>query len=529
MKKLLVGLLVFMVLSALVLSGCGGGSGGGGSVGYSGGGGSTANPSTSGSTTTFTGTKGYVYTVSSGKAASSQIIVLPTNSSVPSGFTPAVGYTVRSATNSLISTITDAKGYFDLSTSSETAVSQDGEGVVVEDPATGTSTSPICFPIMRDPMALSELTDVRIVPPFDTTQNSWSLIASAYEMFFLIGRSGDTWHPVSDSVTWSVSDENLGSFVENYGLFKSSTDLSTTTTGTVKATCSDSTFSLSLKVVAISDLGSIEGTVKDESGNAVPWVMVSAVPSSTATSTVDKSSRSQHFHQFPYYSRFMAMTDKDGAYTISYVPPDTYTVKVSSYYGSGLAEDTVTVAAGKNHKDFTVSSVSAYITGVVNYDKYAYKPGDTMKVQVVLWNKGGSSVDINYTKVDFALKYCARPAKTSTTSTTVPEPVTVAAASDTTGGTATVPKYGKTLIPTSTVSLAIPSDQATDGYFYLEGTVTTTPSIKVEPWYVKITSSGPSPTPSPTATVSPSPSPTASASPSPSPSSTASKAPSRKG
>ncbi|MGV8121388.1 MAG: carboxypeptidase-like regulatory domain-containing protein [Candidatus Xenobiia bacterium LiM19] len=533
MKKILYGLMILLIVAVAINSGCGGGSSGGDS-GYTGGGGSSTGttPGTT-STVTYSGTKGYVYVSSTAKtakttkntaavkASAKQIIVLPTNTTQPSGFIPASGYTVRSSTNSSITTTTDSQGYFNLSASSNSDASptQNGDGVVVEDPSS--EASPVNFPIMGEPMAASELTDIRIVPPFSTTTSEWSIIAGGYEVFFLIGKSGDYWHPVTDSVTWSASESTLGSFNTDWGLFKSNSDISATATGTVQAVCAGTTYSQSIKVISLSEFGSIEGYVKDGSGNAVPRVVVDAISSDTTTTSTDPG-----FCHFPCFAPRMAMTDSKGYYKIYFLPAGSYNVKVSAYYGSSLAEATVDVS-GAVTRDFTVSSVSVNVFGVVKSDKFYYKPGETMSLQVGLMNRGSSEASVTYSAIEFKLMFRERRGHHQPPPTE--DEATVVATAVAEGGTAAIEAHGRTLIPTEAVSLTIPETASTDGFYSVEATVTSSSTFRVEPGYMVVysyVSPSPSPSPSASPSASPSPSPSPSASPSPSPSPSASPSPS---
>jgi hypothetical protein len=489
-------ILSFMTISALLiaalLGGCGGGSGGSGGSSFSGGSGYVTTPTTGTSSGqgTVLGTKGYVYVASGSgkagnKASTQEIVVLASNSSVPQGFAAAVGYVVRSSSNPTLFTRTDYNGYYDLSTSGSSESS--GDQIVIEDPYS--QAEPVCFPVIGEPLPAAQLTGITIVPPFsdDTSSGPWSIVSGSYEAFYLVGQSNGVWHPVSDTVTWSVSDSNLGSFYGGSGLFLASSSLTASASGTVTAQCSGSSYSLPIKVISQSDLGSISGTVMNENGLAAPGLLVEVSVTTSNTSS-----------QSPHFSYGIAITDQNGLYQVSKLPYGSYSVKVKSFFGSTLAESTVQVA-GAVQKDFTVSSAAAAMQSVVKTDSYLYKPGGTIQAQVSMINMSSGSIETAYSSITFKLIYY------SFTDYTTQVIATGTAGS----GVIKAGGYGTTAIPSQPVSISIPESAQTSGFYSLEAVISSTPGFSVDAAFIMVSSTD-NPTPWPTPTSSPEPWPTAS-------------------
>jgi hypothetical protein len=489
-------LLFLLAASCLFCASCSGGGGGSG-TGFTSGMPDYNVPivPTPGPTTTQTqgsalASKGYVY-VGSARASSSQMLVLPTNSNPPAGFTPASGYVVRSTANPSLVTRTDALGYFDLSSVFFTIDPATPCSIIIEDP--NALAPPLSYPVIGSPMPVAQLTDVRVVPPFNDNGQSrqWSMFAGQYETFFLVGKSGNAWHMVSDPVAWSVSDPTLGTFLNDMGIFAASTSVAATATGTITAQCQGSSYTLSLKVVKLTDLGSIEGFVRDSSGNALANCMVEA-------DTVQQFAASQGRPTTPGSAEIpcgIAITDGTGHYMITDLPYDTYTVKVTDFNGSSLASATVTVN-GPTVKDFTVtvSVTPTSLFSVVKTDNFAYRPGDTIKAQVSILNIGTSNLTLQYSSIEFKLVN----SDIFTGTTTVIASQTAPAAS------VAVPSYGQALAPTQAVSILVPQGVDASGHYSVEAVVSSTTAIAVEGTMIMIGDTTPLPTP----TISPAPTPT---------------------
>ncbi|MHC9540677.1 MAG: hypothetical protein AB9903_14325 [Vulcanimicrobiota bacterium] len=479
-----------------LLNGCGGGSAGsGGSSFYGGDSGTVTTPTTdtSSSQGSVLGTKGYVYVVSNAgkagkKTASQEIIVLPSNSGVPQGFTVAAGYVVRSSSNPALFTRTDYNGYYDLSTSNSSGSS--GDHIVIEDP--NSQAEPICFPVIGEPLPAAQLTDIRIVPPFsDVDSAPWSIVSGSYEAFYLVGLSNEIWHPVSDAVSWSVSDSSLGSFFTGSSLFLANSSLATSASGTITAQCGGSSYELSTKVISQNDLGSITGTVNYENGLAASGLLVEvSVKSPNAVV------------QSPYFSYGIAISDQSGHYQVSRLPYGSYSVKVSSFLGSTLAESSIEVT-GTIKKDFTVSSAAASMQTVVKTDDYTYKPGETIQAQLSMINMSSGSIETEYSSITFNLVYHSLTDYTSQ----------VIATGTAGRGVIKVNGYGTATVPSQPVSITIPQSAETYGYYFLEASISSTPGFSVDAAFIMISNDDPTPWPTPTG--SPEPWPTASPYPSP--------------
>ncbi|MGV8119568.1 MAG: carboxypeptidase-like regulatory domain-containing protein [Candidatus Xenobiia bacterium LiM19] len=445
MKKCVSCSLCILIVTALLLAGCGGGGGGGGTVSGGGGdGGGGINPTATPTTSSALGSKGYVYkadvaAVSGSRSTSSQFIVLSSNTNPPTGFNPAAGVIVRLKGNQPLIKRTDSQGYFDFGDVSGGTIDSTGSvSVVVDDPAA--DLPPANYPILDNPLPSSQLTDLRIVPPFDpdTANKNWIMMAGELECFYVIGKSGDTWHPVSDSVQWSVAGSNLGSFISPDGIFLSNSDLATTASGSITAQVSGTTLSISLTVYARVNTASIEGYVKDKNGDPVVNAFVEAdnnspgpiptespIPQPTVTisptteptpypATTSSSSPTSSPGVSPTESPTsvpgggccisigIAITDENGYYRITDIPNGTYTVRVSSMYG-GFSQEATVAVNGAAQQDFTLSVAVSNLYGMVSPDKYYYQPGATMNLQIGLLNMGPRAVSLNYTSIEFRL------------------------------------------------------------------------------------------------------------------------------
>jgi hypothetical protein len=499
-------LLIFvMALSCLFCTSCGGGGGGYG-TGFTAGmpDGNIATVPTPTYTPTQTqsldlASKGYVY-VGSGRATSPQMIVLQTNTNPPTGFSPAPGYIVRSTANPSLVTRTDSLGFFDLSSAFFTVDPSSAFSIIIEDP--DSLVPPISYPVIGSPLPLSLLTDVKVVPPFNDNgqDRQWTLFAGQCEMFYLVGKSGNVWHTVSDAITWSISDSSMGTFLGDMGIFVASDSLSATATGTITAQCQGSSYALSLKVVKMADIGTIEGYVKDESGNPVANCMVEAY-------TIQQIAASQGRPSVPGSAEIpysMGITDGTGHYKIYDLPFDTYTVKVMDLYGTDLATATVQVN-GPVTRDFTVtaSSTSTSLYAIVRTDNFAYKPGDTIKAQVSILNIGSSAANLQYSSIEFKLVNTDLFYGTTTV-------ITSATAQS---GSVQVASYGQALAPTQAVSLTIPQNIDVLGNYSVEAVVSSTPSLTVDGCVVMIGTTTPLPTPTGSPLPTPTPQPTSTTTP----------------
>jgi len=480
-----------------LLNGCGGGGAGSGGSSFYGGGSTIVTAPTTGASSSqgsVLGTKGYVYVVSNAgkvrtKTASQEIIVLPSNSGIPQGFTVAAGYVVRSSSNPALFTRTDYNGYYDLSTSSSSGSS--GDHIVIEDPYS--QAEPICFPVIGEPLPAAQLTNIRIVPPFsyDADSASWSIVSGSYEAFYLVGLSNEIWHPVSDTVSWSASDSSLGSFVSGSSLFLANSSLATSASGTITAQCGGSSYDLSIKVISEKDLGSITGTVNYESGLPASGLLMEV--SVRNSNTVVQST---------CFSYGIAISDQNGQYQVSRLPYGSYSVKISSFLGSTLAESSIEVT-GPMKKDFTVSSAAASMQTVVKTDDYTYKPGETIQARLSMINMSSGSIETEYSSITFNLVYHSLTDYTSQVITT-----------GTAGrGVIKVNGYGTATVPSQPVSITIPQSAESYGYYSLDASISSTPAFSVDAAFIVISNDDPTPWPTPTG--SPEPWPTASPYPSP--------------
>jgi hypothetical protein len=509
--KIVVMLVIIMAMFLLSGPGCGGGSGGGGGLSSNMPGGSIVNvpqpapaPTLSPLAGTPLGSRGYVYVSSArggAKVASGQIIVLPTAANPPDGFVPAVGYLVRSSLNPYVYTRTDSNGYFDLSFAAGTTSSSTAS-IIVQDPSSQAGT--VSYPVIGSPMPCASLTNVKIVPPFSgSSQAEWSLYAGQCDTFFLVGFSGNEWHPVSDTVTWSVSDATMGAFTGT-GLFTASDSLSATTSGTIAAACGGLTFTVRLKVVPRGSVGSIQGYVKDDKGNPAANVMIDTrnpggggdIPAGLTSGTATGSSGSVP-GGMPVIPYGIAVTDNSGFYRISNLPYDTYTITVSSLSGTTLASDSVAVS-GPVTKDFTITGSVYTLFAMVSTDQFAYTPGSTIKAKITVLNTGAGAVNVTYGAIQFTLVNSDIFLGTSTTVSTVTAP----------GGTVTIPPFGQAVFPQTAVSLSVPQSSDSTGHYSVAVSFTSTPVIKANQAEVMIGDLQSLPTPTPTTTVTPSPVPT---------------------
>ncbi len=564
MKKIVSYSLCVLVVTAFLLAGCGGSGGGGGTVSGGGGGGGGISPVPTPTTSAVLGSKGYVYkadvaAISHSRSASSQFMVLSSNTNPPTGFSPAAGVIVRLKGSQPLIKTTDSQGYFDFGDVSGGAI--DGTGsvsVVIDDPVT--NLPPANYPILDVPMPSSQLTDLRIVPPFDTDPNNtiWIMMAGELECFYVIGKSGETWHPVSDSVQWSAPDPNLGSFISPDGIFLSNPDLTTTAAGSITAQVSGKTLSISLTVYARENTGIIEGYVKDKNGDPVvnafvqadnntpvpiptetpvPLPTVTTEPPTEPTSTpITTSSPSASPGVEPTASPTsepggtyciscgIAMTDENGYYRITDIPNGVYTVRVSSMYG-GFSQEATIVVNGTAQQDFTLSVAVSNLYGMVSPDKYYYQPGTTMNLQIGLLNMGPKAVNLNYSSIEFRLVMQDAPVPipmagarshirikvgesspgqspgnsgSGSGGTTGTSGTVIATATYSSGGTVQVEGYGEASIPATSVSLLIPESASTSSFYTIEATLVSSQDITVEPCFISLgTEPTPYPEPSP--------------------------------
>lgn len=562
MKKFVILSLFVVVVAIFLLAGCGGGGGGGGTVSGGGGGGGGITPTATPTTAAVLGSKGYVYradvaAVSGSKSTSSQFVILSDNTGAPTGFSPAAGVIVRLKGSQPLIRKTDSNGYFDFGDVAGGAIDSTGSvSVVVGDP--GTDLPPSNYPILGDPMPASQLTDLRIVPPFDpdTANSTWIMMAGEIECFYVIGKYSDAWHPVSDSVQWSVSDASLGSFLGSDGIFLSSPEITSTVSGTITAKLSGSSLSLNLTVYANVNTAVIEGYVKDKNGDPVVNAFVEAdgnmpgpiptgspitEPTTMAVPTAEPvSSPGTTSSPSPGVSPTalpggacclscgVAMTDENGYYRITDIPDGTYTVRVSSMCG-GFSEQASVTVSGTARQDFTLSVAVSSLYGMVSTDRYYYQPGESMNLQIRLLNMGPKAASLSYQSIEFRLVKQSQPepipmagalkirlgrdgdsspgqspgnsgSGSGSGGATGPSGTVIATVTYSTAGTAQVEGYGEALIPASAVALKIPAGETTGSYYTIEATLTSSQQITVEPSFMSL---GTEPTPFPIPTVEP--------------------------
>jgi hypothetical protein len=568
MKKFAYLSLTVVLVAAFLLAGCGGGGGGGGTVSGGGGGGGGITPTATPTAGTVLGSKGYVYkadiaAVSGLKSTSSRFVVLPDSTGAPAGFSPAAGVIVRLKGNQPLIKKTDSNGYFDFGDVTGGTIDSTGSvSVVIDDPIA--DLPPSNYPILGDPMPASQLADLRIVPPFDpdTANSTWIMMAGEIECFYVIGKSGDAWHPVSDSAEWSVSDATLGSFIRSDGIFISNPEIASTQSGAITAKLSGTSLSLNLTVYANINTAVIEGYVKDKNGDPVVNAFVEAdssmpcptptgspipEPTTTTVPTVEPVSSPGATSPSPgvsptspgisptalpggvcCHSCAVAMTDENGYYRITDIPDGTYTVRVSSMYG-GFSEQASVTVSGTARQDFTLSVAVSSLYGMVSSDKYYYQPGESMKLQIGLLNMSPRAASLSYQSIEFRLVRQSQPepipmagsvksrllregdsspgqspgssgSGSGSGGATGPSGTVVATVTYSTAGTVQIDGYGGASIPSSAVSLKIPDSEATGNYYTIEATLTSSQQITVEPSFMSL---GTEPTPFPMPTVEP--------------------------
>lgn len=459
MKRFLIYFLYFMtILSLIFINGCGGGGGGGGVSGSG---------VTTGSTTpssppniTNTGVNGYVYSAGSTrslhqKPQGKHLVVLPTNKNIPSGFTPAAGIIVRITKNPPMIQRTDSNGYFSFGNVTSPSIGTIQNDIVVEEQ--NSDTPPIGMPIFGEPMSASRLSDLRIVPPY--SGDSLSMRAGQYEYFFVIGKLGEEWHPVSDIVTWAVSGQNIGSFVNDYGIFLANESLASTTTGSITAKVDGKTLSVNVKVYSLSEIGTVEGYVRNKNGNPIINALIEAIPQETSENSTNA----------------MAITDENGYYIITDLPFGTYNIDVSSFYRKLLANATVKVT-GAVKLDFSTSETDSFIMASVSTDKFAYQPGETIHARIDLFNMGSGSTTLTYGSIEFKL------IKSEPNAAEIP-----VASSVSEGGTVRINGMDNASIPLSDVAVLIPANSEKDSFYQVTAVIKTSSS----------STSTPSPTPTP--------------------------------
>jgi hypothetical protein len=524
-------IVLLLFLAAIFYTGCGGGSSSGG--GNAGGGGSDGISPAPVPTTpianqiSILGKSGYVYGIDAERAvqcrANRQLAVFPSRDTIPAGFTPAAGVIVTLVGTPPLMQITDSEGFFDFGAGgTEIAGSAMGNvgnvNVLIQDPSS--PMPPICYPMLPEPLPAAELTNLKIVPPFDESTSSLtlSLIAGQVECFYVIGQKGTEWHPVSDTITWSVSDSSMGTFVRDSGIFVSNQSIPETTTGKVTAQLGSISLNQDLTIIAIKDLGTLDGYIKDKNGDPVVNAIVEMRPTSPSS----------------YFGFGMAIADENGYYQILDVPAGSYTLEVRSLFGGEpLATDTVTIA-GPTHKDINLSVVVTSLSAHAMANKLAYKPGETMYLQVSMSNFGSRDVDFAYDSIEFRLvlmSYAAGGGETgggSVIGTTGGSPMvsinrkgdsppgsapgsppqpfpiepppfegTVVATATAPGGVIQVGRYSDVIFPSTSVALTVPQDLSPDNMYVVQAVITSSQKVEVIPAFV-IIGDEPQPVPVPT-------------------------------
>ena len=433
-KKQIYLLSSILILTFLILAGCGGGSSSVSTPGLE--------PTNVPSNNQTLDSTGYVYTKSlsgsiSSSQAGTQLFIFP-NNNVPSGLglTPAAGVVVRGLQNNTVRTMTDSKGYFSLT--SVTGVSGDlTPDILVEAPS---GTSAVSYPVLMGTKPASDLIGLTIMPPYNSS-GTWSLWPGQVEWFQVIGQDiSGNWYAVSDSVNWDVSEGGLGSFVSSsYGIFQASSNPSVST-GYITADLGNGIpVTLQLTVSSTEGFGTIAGHVEDQDGNPVAYGIVEA---SGCYST--------------------GITDSEGDYSIQ-VPNGMYTVKARDIYGNSSTEQFVTVQNNTQTANLTFTSsgtvIPAFMNGIVQTEYLSYNAGDNVNAKLLLINLGSDSKVISYSSIKFEL---IEKATMSGGGTVVDEAITG-------GGTATIDPYGSVELPSSWAVVTAPADL--QGYYYIKGTV----------------------------------------------------------
>jgi hypothetical protein len=383
---------------------------------------------------------------------------------------------VRSAKNPSLIQRTDGSGYFNFGNTFSGTGNLNNIDLIVEDPSY--QIPPLSYPVLDGAMPASQLTDLKIVPPYDENKekNSWTIKAGYGETFYVVGKSGSAWHPVSDEITWSISNQELGTFNASPGFFIA--NASAEGKGQINAQFAGRNLSLNLTVVSGSNVGTIEGYVKNLTAGPVVYAIVEALPG--------------NYSENYYYG--MAITDEKGYYRIYDLPYGTYNVKVSVQYGAIASQTTLSVQ-GPVKQDFSVSSEgSSSINAMVNTDKPNYDPGETIKVQAGLINLGNQAVNFQYSSIKFDL--------VQQNIFTYEE--IIINSNTSAGGNVQIPSIGNISIPSSPVSLQIPAGVDLYSYYYVKATVISSQTIKIEPAFITLGTYVPYVTPVPGATPTPS-------------------------
>jgi len=350
------------------------------------------------------------------------------------------------------------------------------------------------------------------------------MIAGQVEGFYVIGRQGTEWHPVSDDIAWSVSDSSMGTFMKDFGVFVSNGSIAETTTGKVTAKVGSTILSRDLTIIAREDLSSLSGIIKDKNGDPVTNAIVEIHP----------AARGEHF------GPGMAIADENGAYRIEEIPDGTYTMIVRSLFGGEpLAHEPVTVK-GPTVKDINLAGVVTTLFACARTQKIACKPGGTMYLQINMTNMGSKTVDYTYDSIEFRLRQVDYPENGGGTVTidgstatisregsstpgspgdggiSYPEPAPpmppsppgiIIATAKAPGGTVQVGRLSEVLFPSTSVALVVPQDAPTGKSYYVEAVLVSAQKVEVAPAFV-IIGEEPQPIPMPEPT-EPMPMPTA--------------------
>jgi len=332
--------------------------------------------------------------------------------------------------------MTDGGGYFSLPSIS-TGTGDLTPDIMVQSPSGVWGTS---YPVLSGVKPASELINLIIVPPYNGG-GYWTLRPGQVEWFQLIGQDlFGKWYAVSDSISWSVSDSGLGSFMSSsYGIFEASSSPSVST-GYITATPGTGfPVNLQLTVSSTEGFGAITGHVQDTNGNPVVYGIVEVSGCYT-----------------------MGITDGNGNYTLQ-VPNGMYTVRARDLYGNSSPEQVVTVLNNTQTANLILTAsgtvTPAFMNGIVQTEQLSYNAGDNIKAKLFLINLSNEAKNINYSGIKFEL--IERPTM-SGGGTTVYE-------YEGPGGSVTIDPYGSLELPSTWVNLTAPATLT--GYYYIKATL----------------------------------------------------------
>lgn len=330
------------------------------------------------------GLKGYVYKLEWYKEIDN-FIVLPTNNKIPEGFIPAEGVVVRLLSDPPQIKLTDSQGAFNFEDSVDSNLSGDIENPDVMLQISGEKKLVFHYPVFSEPKPAYQLEKLRIVPPFYDDPTKISLRAGECELFYVIGKSGDKWHPVSDKIIWTVDNEKAGAFLDE-GLFLSSDKIETTENCKITAQIDDNSLSLDVAVLSPENFSTISGRVYYGEEMPLSSVIIEAEMSDTEN-----------------YCYRAILTDAEGKYEINNLPPGKYDIRVKDLYGNLLEKKKVNLKAdGVEPVEIEVNSalLLPLVTAIVEPDAYQYEPGKNINVQVKILNLTDQNFSIDYDSIE---------------------------------------------------------------------------------------------------------------------------------